>query len=289
MVYNPNAVFISPSSISSFKSCPQAYYYSSVYKNPKTGLKIQLINPKLALGGTVHSILAQFLFRLGGDRTRDQLNNIMNRFWADIAGEKGGFSSKEEEDKYKERALKMLEIFWGNDHFRVIQPVKMPDFPKVDLGEDLILTGKLDWIEKEDDKNYHIVDFKTGEKEEGGDSLQLPIYAVLAANYLKFPNIKASYWYLNRDTDFKQIDLPEIKDTIHELKQIGLIIKNSRLTQSFRCGSGYESCWVCKDLIEITKGKCKLVSVDYNRKQEIYINQNNKEEESVDYSDDLPF
>lgn len=288
MAYNPNAVFISPSSIASFKSCPQAYYYSNVYKNPRTGLKIQLINPKLALGSTVHSILAQFLFRLGGDKTKDQLINIMSRFWVDITGEKGGFFSKEEEDNYKERALKMLEIFWRNEHFRVIQPVKMPDFPKVDIGEDLILTGKLDWIENEDDKNYHIVDFKTGEKEERSDSLQLPIYAVLASNYLKFSNIKASYWYLDRDMII-QADLPDLKDTVNELKQIGLIIKNSRLTKSFKCGSGYESCWACKHLIAITEGKCKLVSVDYNRKQEIYINQNNQEKESGDYSDDLAF
>ena len=288
MAYNPNAVFISPSSISSFKSCPQAYYYSSVYKNPKTGLKVQLINPKLALGSTVHSILAQFLFRLGGLKTKDQLINIMNRFWADISGEKGGFLSQEEESKYKERALKMLEVFWANEHFRVVQPVKMPDFPKVDLGEDLILTGKLDWIEKEDDKNYHIVDFKTGEKEERNDSLQLPIYAVLASSYLKFSNIKTSYWYLDRDTDISRVDVPDLKEIVNQLKQIGLIIKNSRLTKSFRCSSGYESCWACEDLIEIVKGNRKLVAVDYNRKQEIYINKNGQDN-GEDYSDDLPF
>lgn len=288
MAYNPNAIFISPSSISSFKSCPQAYYYSSVYKNPKTGLKVQLINPKLALGSTVHSILAQFLFRLGGLKTKDQLINIMNRFWADISGEKGGFLSKEEESKYKERALKMLEVFWANEHFRVVQPVKMPDFPKVDLGEDIILTGKLDWIEKEDDKNYHIVDFKTGEKEERNDSLQLPIYAVLASSYLKFSNIKTSYWYLDRDTGISRVNVPDLKEIVNQLKQIGLIIKNSRLTKSFRCSSGYDSCWACKDLIEIVKGNCKLVAIDYNRKQEIYINKNDQDN-GGDYSDDLPF
>lgn len=292
MAFNPNAVFISPSSISDFKSCPRSYFYKNVYRNPKTGLKIQVINPKLALGGVVHDILAHFLHTPGMVKTKDQLFNVLNRYWENITGEKGGFSSNEEEGKFKERALKMLKTFWDNPHFQTIQPVKMPDFPKYPLDGDLILNGKLDWIEHEGENKYHIVDFKTGENEERSDSIQLPAYAVLVRTFLKSPKIRASYWYLNKDADLKPYELPDFQVTVNELIKIGNIIKNSRLTNSFRCGSGLDSCWACRDYKAVVEeGKGKLVAVDYSRKQEIYIiaSDSVSSEEKEDYKDDIPF
>lgn len=289
MTYNPNAVFISPSSIAAFKSCPKSYFYQSVYKNPKTGLKIQVINPKLALGSVVHDVLAQFLMR-ATDRNKDQLVNILTRYWSDITGEKGGFFSEEQESEYKKKAEKMLNTFWANPHFSNVNPVKMPDFPKLDLGEDIILTGKLDWIEVDGD-GYHIIDFKTGEKEERSDSLQLPIYAVLIYGLFKNDRIRASYWYLNKDEEIKEIKLPKLKETMEDLRKISLIIKNSRLTNSFKCSSGFDSCWACRDLEAIANGSGKLVAIDYNRKQEVYI-LNNKIEEMNNHlsnGEDLPF
>lgn len=292
MAYNPNAVFISPSSINAFKSCPKAYYFQYVYKNPKTGLKVQVINPKLALGAVVHDVLAQFLHSSKSVREKNQLFFILEKLWKDITGEKGGFTSLDEEKQYKERANKMLETFWSNPHFQSISPIPMPDFPKLDLGDDLILTGKLDWIEKEGEYAYHIIDFKTGEKEEKSDSVQLSTYAILVGSFLTNPQIRASYWYLDHEKDFREIKLPEGKDTLEKLKQMGLIIKNSRLTNSFRCQSGYDTCWACRDFASvIEEKKGKMVAVDYSRKQEIYIV--NAEEKSSEpqksIANDLPF
>lgn len=286
--YNPNAVFISPSSISAFKTCPKSYFYQYVYKNPKTGLKIQLINPKLALGSVIHDVLAQFL-KMETNRSEDQLLNILTRYWKEITGEKGGFNSEEEENSYRDRANRMLNMFWSNARFREALSLKMPDFPKVDLGNDLILTGKLDWIEKEEDV-YHIIDFKTGEREERSDSMQLPIYAVLTFGLFKSNKIRASYWYLDREAELQEVQLPQVEETIENLKRVGLTIKNSRLTNSFRCSSGYESCWACRDLEAVANGKGKLVAVDYNRKQEIYIlNEEVESIEDLNPRDDIPF
>jgi len=293
MTYNPNLIFISPSSISAFKSCPKAYYYQQIYKNPKTGLKIQVINPKLALGSVIHDTLGQFLHTPGVVKEKDQLLNILTRYWNNISGKKGGFLSAEEENQFKDRALKMLETFWANQHFKSTDPVKMPDFPKLDLGDDLTLTGKLDWIEEEGAGKYHIIDFKTGEKEERSDSIQLPTYAVLATSFLKSPQIRASYWYLDKEKELRPYNLPNLTDTLNELRKIGLIIKNSRLTNSFRCGSGLDSCWACRNFKAVVEeGRGELVSVDYNRKQEVYIikdDVSSKQIKEEDPEDDLPF
>ena len=179
MAFNPNAIFLSPSSLSDFEKCPQLYYYRSIYRSPR-GLKIQIVNPALSVGESIHAVLDQYLKLPPPQREKEELFRIFNRIWEGLSGEKGGFSSVEEENGHKQRAINMLERFFKNKHFQETEAVKIPSFPKADLGNDLILTGKLDWIEKEGDF-YHIIDFKTGKNEEKEDSQQLPIYSVLVS------------------------------------------------------------------------------------------------------------
>lgn len=270
MAFNPNAVFISPSSLADFDKCAQLYFYKNVYRSPR-GLKIQIINPALALGQAVHDTLENFLHFPSSDRDKSLLMEKFEFCWGNLTGEKGGFVSVEEENIYKTRAIEMLNRFWQNDHFKNTEMTKIPGFPKAELGNDLILTGKLDWLE-EDKDGYHLVDFKTGKNEEKEDSQQLPIYAVLIAAIFKTDKIRASYWYLDKDEDIVPFSLPDIQQTTDYLKKKGEIIKMVRATNSYRCQSGGESCWACRDILAVAQGKGKLVSMDpVNRKQEIYI------------------
>ncbi len=294
MAFNPNAIFISPSSLGDFDKCPQLYYYRNVYRSSR-GLKIQLINPSLALGQAIHDTLEIFLRLPAGERSKDLLMDKFEFSWSNLTGEKGGFFSAEEESGCKNRGTQMLERFWRNEHFKNTEMEKIPGFPKAELGNDLILTGKLDWLEKEGE-TYHLVDFKTGKNEEKEDSQQLPIYAVLISGIFKTDKIKASYWYLDKNEDIVSFTLPDIGQTTEYLKKKGEIIKMVRQTGSYRCQSGGESCWACRDMLAIAKGKGKLVSMDpVNRKQEIYIlNKNAPEQETMVVkepppTDDLPF
>lgn len=276
MAFNPNAVFISPSSLSDFDKCPQLYYYRNVYRSPR-GLKIQIINPALALGQAVHDTLEVFLRLPAAERSKEALMQKFEFGWGNLTGEKGGFLSPEEEEAYKNRALEMLERFWKNEHFRNTEMEKIPGFPKMELGNDIILTGKLDWLEKEGD-TYHLIDFKTGKNEEKEDSQQLPIYSVLISGIFKTKNIKASYWYLDKDDNIVPFTLGEIDQTTEYLKKKGEIVKMVRQTNSYRCSSGRETCWACKDMVAVAHGEGKLVSMDpVNRKQEIYILNGNSE------------
>lgn len=295
-MFNPNAVFIptgtklfiSPSSLSDFDKCPQLYYYRNVYRNPQTGLKIQIISPALALGQTVHETIDRFVSDATQNKTMDELNKIYDWFWSQVTGEKGGFFSKELEESYKERGKQMLARFFQNEHYHTHKPVKLPTFPKMEMGEDIILTGKVDWIE---DKGtfHHIIDFKTGQKEERDDSKQLPIYAILTKGVLHIDEVKVSYWYLDKNDQLTDFELPDLEKETKLLKQKGMVIKMARLSNSFRCSSGYETCRYCQDFVAIGKGKGKMVSMDtFNRKQEIYV-MPPKEEKVEEEKEDLPF
>lgn len=269
MAFNPNAVFISPSSLGDFDKCPQLYYLRYVYKSPQTGLKLQLINPALSLGQSVHDTIEQFSKLNPKERTREKLEQIFEIVWASFSGEKGGFSNQDEEKEYKNRGWSMLDRFFKHPHFVVTTQIKTPDFPKAELGDDIILTGKLDWIESLGD-GFHIVDFKTGKNEEKEDSMQLPVYALLAGRIFKSGEVKTSYWYLDKEDDLRDYTLPDMENFALTLKQKGTIIKLARQTNSFKCPRG-ASCWACRDMVAIKEGKGKLVSIDSARKQEIYI------------------
>jgi len=51
------AVWTSHSSIGDFLKCPRAYFLKNMYKDPKTGRKIALVNPALSLGQIVHEVI----------------------------------------------------------------------------------------------------------------------------------------------------------------------------------------------------------------------------------------
>src|SRR5476649_1046372 len=51
------AIWVSHSSIGDFLKCPRAYYLHNVYKDPKTGRKINIASPALSLGLAVHTTL----------------------------------------------------------------------------------------------------------------------------------------------------------------------------------------------------------------------------------------
>lgn len=276
MAFNPNAIYISHSILGDFQKCPQRYYYQSVFRTPR-GYKIQIINPSLALGESVHDTLEQFTHLPLLAKTKDELLKTFARVWQNFLGDKGGFSSADEESELRQRAINMLERFFTNSHFLETEPLKMKDFPQADLGNDLILVGKFDWVERAGD-GYHIIDFKTGKNEEKEDSRQLPIYALLLSRLLGTEKIKTSYWYLDKDADIVNFPPADLQQTLADLRQMGELIKMYRQTKSFRCQSGLEACWACRAILAVAQGKGKLVNMNSNRKQEIYILPQDTEE-----------
>jgi len=292
MTYDPNDIYISPSSINDFDRCPQLYYYRNVYRNPKTKLKIEVAQPALSLGSAVHSTLNRFLYFFKPPRNKDNLFNAFKYFWKKYEGEKGGFYSSEEEESYKKRALKMLKRFWEHAPFKQMRTLKLPDFPKVVLDKNLILTGRIDWIQRESN-SLHIIDFKTGQFEEREGSMQLPIYALLASRLLGNMSVQTSYWYLDKDNDIKDFKIDQIDVIQNKVKEKAYIIKQARQTQSFSCASGFHSCRYCKDYLTVASGKAKLVSVDaVDWKKETYIiplNYKNLPEKEVPPENTLPF
>jgi len=268
------ATWVSHSSISDFLKCPRAYYLKNVYKDPRTGHKIQIMKPPLALGQVIHEVL-ESLSLLPKDRRFDK--PLIERFeqaWQKISGKRGGFSNKEEEERYKNRGRAMIERVAKTPGPLKNLAVKINmDLPHFWLSEEdnIILCGKIDWLEYlPETKSVHIIDFKTGRHDESDNSLQLPIYNLLAVSCQSYSVAKMSYWYLDRDDGLIEKNLSDLEKSRQKVLKVAKEIKLMRQLGRFVCPQGDNGCFACRPMEAILKGEGELVGED-KFGQDVYI------------------
>jgi len=255
------ATWVSHSSINDYLECPRAYYLKNVYKDPETNNKITIANPALSLGWAVHEVLDQISKLAAAERFKVSLIDRLKDVWPEVTGKKGGFFDEKIEYQYRKRGEDMLSRIYQNPG-----PLKNPaikiknDLPYFWLSEEeeIILCGKIDWIEYlEDQDTVHIIDFKTGKNREKPESLQLPIYYLLATQTQGKPVTKASYWYLESSSAPQEQALPDLDQTKKNILNIARKIKTARNLKAFTCPHG--GCRACRDFERIIAGEGEKV------------------------------
>lgn len=268
-----SAVWVSHSSISDYLKCPRAYYLRNVYRDPKTNHKISLMSPALALGQAVHEVIESLSIIPFEKRFEESLLTKFDQSWEKVSGQKGGFVDGKEEKKYKTRGIEMLERIMDNPGPLKNKAIKIrQELPYFWLSEDenIILCGKIDWLEYlEESDSVRILDFKTGKFDEDPDSLQLPIYYLLASHCQNRPVSGVMYWYINRDTQPVYLELPDARKSEERVLEIAKRVQLARKLERFVCKSK-GGCNSCTPLEAVIAGKAKLVEVnDFG--QDVYV------------------
>lgn len=266
------AIWVSHSSMGDFVKCPRAYFLHNVYKDPKTGRKINITSPAMSLGIAVHAVIEPLAQTKAEDRMSQPLLDIYEKEWKKVTGKRGGFLTQEEEDEAKERGKKMIERILAHPEPLVKKALRMKEeLPWYYLSEkdDLILCGKVDWMQYvPEDDSVHILDFKTGKHDEKGESLQLPIYHLLVHNCQKRKVSGASYWYIDRDNAPKTVELPDLDEAYKRVYEVALQVKKARESKVFECPKG--GCMQCAPFEAILNGEAEYVGVgEYN--QDLYL------------------
>lgn len=269
-----SATWVSHSSISDFLKCPRSYYLRNVYKDQRTGHKMTIMSPPLSLGQIVHEVIEFLAILPVEERLKISLVKKLDPVWLKVSGKKGGFKTHSEEMVFKERATQMLinlqedpgPVF--KKAIRIKSSMGLPNY-WLSEEENIILCGKIDWLEyKEETDSVHIIDFKTGKNEEREDSLQLPIYLLLATNTQSKVVSGVSYWYLNRDDGLTEKKLPNIKESFEKVIEVARRIKLARQISHFKCPK--DGCFSCRPYERILKGEGEKVGVS-DTKQDLYI------------------
>jgi len=264
-----SAIWVSHSSMGDFLKCPRSYYLHNVYKDPKTGRKINIVNPALSLGQAVHSTLEPLRNIPFNERTSRDLLADFEKAWSEVSGKKGGFTNDAEEMEIKARGRTMIERVIKNPGPIAQKIIRLPEShngmpPNFFLSEEknIILCGLIDWLEYvEKSDSIRILDFKTGKRDEGEDSLQLPIYLLLLNALQKRKVSGAAYWYLDRDDNPVDLALPDIDEARKKVLAIALQVKTTREKKVFDCPRGAVGCFACKPYEAILKGDAEYIGV----------------------------
>lgn len=273
-----SAVWVSYSSLSDYLDCPRGYYLKNVYKDPVSGHKLSLMTPPLALGQAVHEVVESLSVLPVDDRFKEPLSKKFDNAWKKVAGQSGGFSSNSQEKEYKNRGYDMIKRVIDHPGPVAKLAVKITmDLPYYWLSDEdnIILCGKIDWLEYlPDSDGVHIIDFKTGEKREAVDSLQLPIYYLLAMNCQKRTVEKSSYWYLQHSNKLNEQPLPDEDKVTEQVLKLAKEISLARKLEKFTCKQG-DGCRFCKPYEAVIGGDATFVGVnDFN--QDVYVLVKNK-------------
>lgn len=284
----------SPSKLGLFSQCPRAYHFTyldPIYSPMKNQLRRLPHNiwSFHTLGKAVHNAITLFYHSPLEQRTEDQLKEYLKKTWTSEAqwnkkpplGKWGGFTTIEEERDIYRQAILMLKNFYKIAEIEPkIEFLPTEDFRKsiddyqrmiTPLNQDYDISGKFDLITRGDDDFLHVVDFKTGKREEE-NYFQLRFYKLLAENNFKKPVKRASFYFLKTGNK-REFDLDQEKTEDIE-KEILEKIKEIKSTKNFKTKPSK----LCKFCL------FKTFCPEKEKVKEI-----TKEVKGEDYSEDLPF
>ena len=194
---------VSPYKLNLFIQCAKRYYFEYL-DSQLVPLKkeIKKKRAEMEMGSFIHDSLTLFFKKPSQERNWRTMTEILKNVWQGPRGKIGGFNSIEEERRYYQEALDMLEWFFKNENLNppiFALPVSPPgksfdDYKKIPFAEGLELGGKIDRVDMTPEGGLEIIDYKTGKEKNG--ALQLMVYVFLAEGLFNKPVKKASYLYL---------------------------------------------------------------------------------------------
>lgn len=225
----------SVSKLELFEKCKKQYYFN--YLDPEIApIKKELVKPRdyKTKGSAVHGAITLFYHLKEKERTSKNLKKCLEEAWfseKDICkkpplGDLGGFKDIDHERNVYRECLNMLSNFLETEKnapnlFYV--PTKniresFSDYEEMikPINKDILISGKFDRIDKLDNNNLMVVDFKTGKSENG--FFQLEFYKLLAELNFDKRVDKTSYYNLKnrkiKSFDVSNVNIENIKDKI---------------------------------------------------------------------------
>lgn len=170
-----------------FNTCHLRYRYQYVDK-----LRAQLRIGDTA-GSLVHNVLCDFFGKLPREqRDRERLIAMFDERWAALSPR---YLRMEGVDELHDSKLAALQRFAEREDLSA-EPFRVEAYVQVPIAPDVTLFGRMDRIDEEPDKTFHIIDYKTGAHPGDVDPSQLHLYAIMVEMKLERTVSRASFWYL---------------------------------------------------------------------------------------------
>jgi len=235
----------SPFSLNMFQQCPRQYKFQYI---DHLGDIYRKARPYFTMGDHVHATLKDFLSVVPvSERNPLKLEDLLREKWR---RNRKGFSDREDEKRWGEKALNQLRWFAQNVDISVT-PFMIENNHRAELTDNILLKGRIDRVDKEADSSLHIIDYKTGKMPAEINQLQLHIYALILSRKQDLQVKRASYLYLGVGK-FQSIELTAqdlAQATSYVIDMVDRICKEKEYPATPNI-----YCWNC-DFLEICPSK----------------------------------
>ena len=191
---------LSPSRASQFKTCPQQFKFANVDKLKEPTNEVQ------AKGTAVHQALEDLFELPKEDRDTEKLHNLFRAAWTKVRRtdeHHNLFSSVDEEREWGVDGLKLLSNYMSMEDPKSFDPLERERWVRGTI-EDLNLRGILDRMDRNQNGELIIVDYKSGkaptEKYKEPRFFALKLYALLIREELGITPIELKLIYLKNST-----------------------------------------------------------------------------------------
>jgi len=211
---------LSASAMETYLRCPQKYLLQHVW-----GVRG---GPQAALtfGNVMHTTIREFILSLRKKRKLpfEDLRAIYERQWL-----AAGFQDAYQEEEYRRTGLEQLEEFhrrYLDAPADVLHQEKTFELP---LDHNIVVTGRMDQINRVSPQEVEIVDYKTGKPREAKDaknSLQLSLYALAAREVLELDPVRLTFYNLTTNEPISvSRDEKQLKEAVGTVQEVAAQIR----------------------------------------------------------------
>ena len=225
---------LSPSRASDFKVCPQLFKFRSIDKLEEP------VTVHQARGTTAHLALQRLYDLPAPERTAETLYSLFREAWTEIRSTEeyqGLFESIDEERRWGVDSMALLANYFSVEDPAEVEPLDR----ELDMLEDLdgiVIRGILDRIDRDEDGNLVITDYKTGkappERYALSSFFALKIYALLIRRRLNETPSEVRLMYLNGPTMYRlAIDDAQLDAMDRQLRALWTAIERATESGNF--------------------------------------------------------
>jgi DNA helicase II / ATP-dependent DNA helicase PcrA len=221
----PEPLQLSSSAIDCYDRCPQKYMFQYSWSIPGGP------HAMATFGNVMHTTVREMVeeIKKRGKVTLAEVEAIYDRHWSD-----SGYIDDYHAQEYRKAGRQQLEAFWKTYSMAPADVLYQEKKFELPLEHDVIVTGRIDQINRLDGKKVEIIDYKTGkpkDKKAAAKDLQLGIYALAAEEILELVPAKLVFYSLtSNETVESTRDSKALKETRETIAKVADQIRAREFT-----------------------------------------------------------
>ena len=211
----PEPLQLSSSAIDCYDRCPQRYMFQyswSIAGGP---------HAMATFGNVMHTTVREMVdeIKKRGKVTLAEVEAIYDRHWSD-----SGFIDDYHKEEYKKEGRRQLEAFWKTYSIAPADVLYQEKKFELPLDNDVVVTGRIDQINRISGKKVEIIDYKTGkakDKKAAAKDLQLGIYALAVEEILELDPARLVLYSLTSNEAVESTrDSKALKETREKIAEV---------------------------------------------------------------------